>query len=184
MWITTGSNLEELVVSLNRHPSPSDTPGSVAAEEGHKFILIANEAIQARLAALRAIEKAEGGEERYLEHLAETQKLSTVTIEAVIRTGELLAEPRKVPIREPSVGSGSFRGSEPSLPPTIDKKRSYMYQTLKKHEDKVRELVEEALKGEGIPMWRAILAKLLKKTPKDPVDLPDGVFDVIVVDPP
>jgi len=151
------------------------------AEEGHKFIEIADEAIQARLAALRAIQKAEGSEKRYLEHLAETQRLSVVTIEAVIRTGELLAADEH---RGGKSDRSSRGGSSNPLPEDIDKKRSYMYQALKKNEDKVRMLVNDALAGEGIPMWRAILAKILKKKREEPADLPEGIFDVIMADPP
>ncbi len=57
-------------------------------------------------------------------------------------TGKLLAGLDKKP------SYTGFQERNPVLPPNIDMKRSYMYQTLKKNETEVRELAQKALEGE------------------------------------
>jgi len=107
--------------------------------------------------------KAWGGEKkkRYWERLREKRRNYPwlPSREAVIRTGELLADLDRKYVGSQNgtkeIGYSNPPKQEPSLPRNIDKKRSYMYRMLKNNEVEVRELVKKALEGEGIPMGRA-----------------------------
>jgi hypothetical protein len=52
------------------------------------------------------------------------------TVEAESRLGELLENTSKVPLREPSKGKDSLKGSKPSLPSGLDKKQSHYAQEI------------------------------------------------------
>ena len=68
--------------------------------------------------------------------------MAKLVIDATVKVGELLDDL-----------SGSTAGTTIVLPENISKKISHYYQTLFKESEKVDEIVDKILTGEGIPMW-------------------------------
>lgn len=157
-------------------------------EKLHKFILIGSEKLKAHKAKIRAIEKAN---ESYLAKeaaLEDAQDLAEILLEAEKKLGEMLKE------IEPTFHQrkdGIIIG-EKTLPDGITWKESHVAQTIAKNPDVVKRASREAREEKKIPTIDFVYREIKRQEAREKQNklkqikppLPEGKYDVIVIDPP
>jgi len=153
------------------------------------FVIVSNEAVQSFKAKLKACDKAELAKEARDQTLRDGRKVSRLHLEAESRLGELLSN------KQPSFSQGKdgkIKG-EKTLPDGINWKESHYAQEIYKHPELVKRVFNEKLND--IPSRHDVL-KAIKETKREAkiqaqkqeiqegLKQPDGLFDIIVIDPP
>jgi len=190
---------EAIVLSKRQLPATVD--------ELADFVIVGNEAIQGFKAKLRACTKSERAHQARKQALNDGRKISRLVIDAEIRLGELLEQ---IPRNIESSGRGTIV-THKSLPIGINKKESFIAQTIARNPDVVEEVFQE--KSDDIPTRHDILKKINHKKHQQEIqkksnegktieirdksidlrlgdfrktlkDVPDGSIDLILTDPP
>lgn len=157
-------------------------------EELIDFVIIGNEAVKAWKNKVRAIDKAELATEAHKQALKDGQKMGELVLLAEAKLGELL-----IPLtKNHEATSGSGRSS---LPDGINHKESHYAQEIFRFPNLLHETVREAIDKNDIPTRHDVLKKIKEKKrtikqqlQKEEIEKglqePDGLFDIIVIDPP
>ena len=153
-------------------------------EELIDFVIVGNEAIQSFKAKLRACDKADVAFEAKEQALRDGRKISRLVVDAETRLGELL---------EPLANPTASRAGRRQLPEGITHKESHYAQEIYRNPDIVEEIF--TTKTNDIPTRHDILKAIKHKKREEKqqqqkeqilqgIDKPDGLYDIIVVDPP
>jgi len=156
-------------------------------EELIDFVIVSNEAVQSFKAKLKACDKAELAKEARDQTLRDGRQLSRLHLEAESKLGELLKDMDDFH----SSGRGTMKRKE--LPNGINKKESHYAQEISKHPEIVEEIF--AKKQNDIPTRHDVLKKIKEKKREAKkeqqrkeiekgIEEPDGLYDIIVIDPP
>ncbi len=155
---------------------PESLPDTI--DKLQNFILIGKQRLIACKAEIKAIEDINLGKAVKDQKLHETQDLAIVLLSAEAKLGELLKGSSK----------GTFKkGGEHSLPDGITKKQSFYAQQLATNPKAIEETIDDAIEKEKIPFRSGVLKMIYrdKKTElQSSVDLPQGEYRTIIVDPP
>jgi len=159
-------------------------------EELIDFVIVGNEAIQSFKAKLKACNKADLAFEAKEQALRDGRKISRLVLDAETRLGELLSKNPRVYVGSPKVTDNA---QLKSLPVGINKKESHYAQEIYKHPEIVEEVFTK--KQNDIPTRHDILKAIKhkkveekiekqKEEIKQGIEQPDGLYDLIVIDPP
>ena len=159
-------------------------------EDLTKFVLIGREQLVAVTAAIRAIDKIGVAKDVREQKLEEGQMLGGALLDAESRIGEILKENPPTSVRDEA---GKLRGKT-TLPEGISWNLSSHCQQLAEHPDIIEQVKAEAAENEDIPTRSEVLRKIKENKRKESIDeqkqnigklkAVEGVFDVIVIDPP
>ena len=156
-------------------------------EELVDFVIVGNEAIKSWKNKVRAIDKVNIANEAYKQSLHDGQCMGELVLLAEAKLGELLSN--QVPLREPG---GTFGNT---LPSSINKKESHYAQEIYKHPNIMHQIIAETIDKNDIPTRHDVL-KAIKENKREAkieaqkqeiqqgLEQPDGLFDIIVIDPP
>jgi N6-adenosine-specific RNA methylase IME4 len=156
-------------------------------EELIDFVIVGNEAVQSFKAKLRACNKSENAKVARDQALQDGRKVSHLVLEAEARLGELLEQ---IPISE--IRASSARGTC-SLPIGINKKESHYAQEIYRNPQIVDQIWND--KKNDIPTRHDVLKAIKHKKREQKIqeqkeeiikgiEKPDGLYDIIAVDPP
>jgi len=158
-------------------------------EELIDFEIVTSGAIQSFKAKLRACSKSDAAKQFVDITLRDGRRVSRLNIEANARLGELLEKRGATYIKG---DGGSFEGTS-ALPVGVDKKQSHYAQEIYKHPELVETVFNTKLND--IPTKHDIL-KAIKENKREAkiqaqkqeiqqgLEQPEGLFDIIVIDPP
>jgi len=144
------------------------------------FVIVGNEAIQSFKSKLRACDKSETAKFARDQALKDGRKVSRL-LEQI---------PNQEPIR---TAEGSFKGTLGKLPVGINKKESFYAQEIHRNPEIVQQIWNE--KQNDIPTRHDVL-KAIKENKREEkikkqkeeiikgIKKPDGLYDIIVIDPP
>jgi len=152
--------------------------------ELQKFILVGEGAISSYKAKLKTLEKAEFAESVRKQTLKDGQKCSEAVLLATARLGELID--KLCP---------STAGRTKVLPEGINHKQSHYAQEIHRHRDIMHNVIAKAIDKEDIPTRHDVLKAIKhlkreehieeqKKEIEKGIEDPEGLFDIIVIDPP
>lgn len=156
------------------------------AEKLNQFIIIGKERLNAQKAKIRAIEKTGMAIEAKKAALEDAQDMADILLDAEVKLGKML---------EAIPPQSSQAGRLPTLPPDITYKQSHKAQTLSRNADIVEQVKSEA-RDKGVIPTADHVYKLAQKIKREcdikkttdkierGIDLPEGKFEVIVIDPP
>jgi len=166
-------------------------------EELQKFIQVGESlvAFYEKWLYFQKITNTKEGREFHQKILAEGQEIGETTLWALARLGELLEnQPGKEPVlsdgsQPGTIRRGRYRGSKSLLRPKgLTKKFAFETRTIFRHKSLIPTIVAEAKKTENIPTRNDLLAWIKNFSyyvnPIESPVTPEGLFDVIVVDPP
>ena len=170
-------------------------------EDLSKFVLIGRDKLQAVRAEISAIQKLGLAKEVYEQKKAEAQEIAETVTLAEMRTGELL---RAIP-----TASGARTDiqpsptSEPRLKPKaevikelgFERHQAQRMEQLAENPEIVKEAIQEARDNDDIVSRAFVLGKIKQAKREEHiqkqveeiekgVETPDGLFDVIAIDPP
>ena len=165
------------------------------ANELHKFILVGKEQLKAHNAKIRAIDKISESREAKKAALEDGQAIAEVLLQAEAKFGELLAaiEPVYEKPKLGSLGGTQLQAThQPSLPPSVTKKESHKAQTIAKNPAIVERVVQQAVMEGRLPTSEEVYRQIKRMeavakqeaTAENIIRRPDGLYDVIVIDPP
>lgn len=162
----------------------------VKLEDLTKFVLIGREKLVAVKAAIRAIDKIGVAKEVREQKLEEGQMLGGALLDAEARMGEILKENPPTSMRDEA---GQLRGKA-TLPEGISWNLSSQCQQLAEYPDVIEQVKAKATENEDIPTRSEVLRKIKEKKREESIVEQkgnirklkpiEGVFDVIVIDPP
>jgi len=158
-------------------------------EELIDFVIVGNEAIKAWKNKIRAIDKASIANEAHKQSLHDGQKMGELVLLAEAKLGELLLT---LPDFDSS-GRGTMKRKD--LPSGVNKKESHYAQEIYRFPNLLHETVAEAIDKNDIPTRHEVLKKIREKKREVKIEIqkqeiqeglekPEGLFDIIVVDPP
>jgi hypothetical protein len=122
-------------------------------EDLHKFVLVGREKLQAQMALIRAIDKAEVAKEVRDAALLDAQNMAEAVLRAEVKMGEIL---KTIPQKYESSGRGRI-DKQKKLPEGITYKQSHYAQTLASHPHAIDQALEQAKKREEVPTRAAVL---------------------------
>lgn len=150
-----------------------------------KFVLIGREKLTAVRAHIRAIDKLGLAKEVREQKQGEAQMLAGALLDAEAKLGEIL---RDIPLKGKTTGLG---GRTSTLPYGITKFQSSQFQTLAANWDIIEQVKAEAEENEDLPTRTEVLKRVKEKEReeskskvKPALPLPEGKYNVIVIDPP
>lgn len=173
-------------------------------EDLSRFVLVGREKLVAVRAEIRAIEKVGLAKEVREQKLSEAQAISEAVLDAEVRIGELM---QSVP-KSDNGGANQYRAkstvvskkqkpkSEAIREAGFTQKQAERFQQLASHPEAVAEAKAEARKNDDIVSRSAVLSKIkqakreaeiqrqVEELEQHTPEVPDGLFDVIVMDPP
>lgn len=177
-------------------------------EDLSKFVLIGREKLCAVRAEIRAIEKVGLAQAVREQKLKEAQAISEAVLDAEVRIGELMREVPKTTNNNPN-GKNQYGGGQSDSGVVLTKTKSEVireagftpkqverFQTLANHPEVVARAKAEAKANDDIVSRSAVLNMIKKEKRKNDIqrqveeieqktfDNPEGLFNVIVVDPP
>jgi len=157
-------------------------------DEIHEFILIGKEVLVAQKAKIRALDKIGATQSAKKAALSDTQDIAEILLDVEVKLGGMLSS---IPDKKASSGRGTR-----SLPEGINKKESHYAQQMFNNVEVV-ERVKAAAKEEGsIATEKEVLREIKKQDRQNEITqqrknieegniiLPEGKFEVIVIDPP
>ena len=152
-------------------------------EKLNEFILIGKEKIKVHQAKIRAITLVGMAETARRAAIEDGQDIAAVVIRAEARLGELLqATPRSYPLGSP--------GQTKTLPTGISKRTSHQAQTIAANPEKVEQIISDSRGTDKLPTPDMVY-KLVKfdeakarNDAKRTAVMPEGIFNVILCDPP
>lgn len=196
--------MSELIVS-----SENRLPATI--EEIIKFALFGPDKLDSVRAELRAIKKVGLAHEVYEQKLQEAQEIAEVVLDSQAKLGELMREVPKAQGRRtdvtpiPNVGDKSKTKTEAiaemlGMDAVKDKKKVEhtieRFETLANHPEVVEQVKAEARERKELATRSDVLAKIkneqrkemiqrqVEEIEKGNIEKPDGLFDVIAIDPP
>lgn len=170
-------------------------------EDLSKFVLIGRDKLQAVRAEISAIQKLGLAKEVYEQKKAEAQEIAETVTLAEMRTGELL---RQIP----KAGQNQYTkmqndtGVEKQKPKSetikelgFTQKQAERMQTLAENPEIVKQAIQEARENDDVVSRAFVLGKIKQAKREEHiqkqveeiekgVETPDGLFDVIAIDPP
>lgn len=176
-------------------------------EDVSSFVIVAREKLKSIRAEMSAIKRLGLANEVYEQKKREAQELSELSIRAELKLGEIIASiPTAQGIRKDLTSSSQAEQvtKEQSLN-KIDMKRNRAYELEKisRNPEIVEKSIDEARENDDIVSRSLVLAKIKEKAQQEkteamkadiqrqrdeieqqPMVEPDGLFDVIVIDPP
>lgn len=188
--------MSELIVSReNKLPS--------TIEDLSKFVLVGREKLVAVRAEIRAIEKVGLAQEVRTQKLAEAQDIAEAVLDAEVRIGELMREVPKEPGRRNDIKpvDSVVHRLHQTRAEVIEKagftpKQVQRFETLAAHPEVVEQVKAEARESEEVVTRSAVLGRIkneqrkemiqrqVEEIEKGNIEKPDGLFDVIAIDPP
>lgn len=192
--------MSELIVSSeNRLPS--------TIEDLSKFVLVGREKLVAVRAEIRAIEKVGLAQEVRTQKLAEAQDIAEAVLDAEVKIGELMA---KVPKATKGTGSNQYAKKAENdnavdfckskadiiREAGLEQKQVERFQVLAEHPEIVEQAKAKARESQEVVTRSDVLSKIKKEQRKEliqrqveeiekgNIEKPDGLFDVITIDPP
>ena len=186
--------MSELIVSRE-----NKLPATI--EDLSKFVLVGREKLVAVRAEIRAIEKVGLAQEVRTQKLAEAQDIAEAVLDAEVRIGELMsATPKAVNqyARDSGVTSKTEALKQAGFIGTDEKIRqmAHRFETLAAHPEIVEQAKAEARESQEVVTRSDVLSKIKKEQRKEliqrqveeiekgNIQKPDGLFDVIAIDPP
>lgn len=185
----------------------SNIPANI--EDLAKFVLIGRDKLQSVRAEISAISKLGLAKEVYEQKKAEAQEIAETVTLAEMRTGELL---KAIPKATKGTGANQYKEKrsaeidtnvEFSKPKSetikelgFTQKQAERMQTLAEHPEIVKEAIQEARDNDDIVSRAFVLGKIKQVKRKENIqkqvediensvmDKPNGLFDVIAIDPP
>lgn len=172
-----------------------------------KFVLVGREKLVAVRAEIRAIEKVGLAQEVRTQKLAEAQDIAEAVLDAEVKIGELMA---KVPKATKGTGSNQY-AKKAEIDNAVDfckskadiireagleQKQVERFQVLAEHPEIVEQAKAEARESQEVVTRSDVLSKIKKEQRKEliqrqveeiekgNIEKPDGLFDVIAIDPP
>lgn len=178
----------------------SNIPANI--EDLAKFVLIGRDKLQSVRAEISAISKLGLAKEVYEQKKAEAQEIAETVTLAEMRTGELLkAIPKAKENQYTKVQIDTGVEKQKPKSETIKElgftqKQAERMQTLAEHPEIVKEAIQEARDNDDIVSRAFVLGKIKQVKRKENIqkqvediensvmDKPNGLFDVIAIDPP
>lgn len=172
-----------------------------------KFVLVGREKLVAVRAEIRAIEKVGLAQEVRTQKLAEAQDIAEAVLDAEVKIGELMA---KVPKATKGTGSNQYAKKAENdnavdfckskadiiREAGLEQKQVERFQVLAEHPEIVEQAKAEARESQEVVTRSDVLSKIKKEQRKEliqrqveeiekgNIEKPDGLFDVIAIDPP
>lgn len=184
--------MAELEVIQNTLP---DTLGELS-----KFVLIGRDKLQAVRAEISAIQKLGLAKEVYEQKKSEAQEIAETVTLAEMRTGELLRQIPKATTNHKRLESNTDvtflkTKEETTKELGFSKMQVSRMQTLAENPEIVKEAIQEARDNDDIVSRAFVLGKIKQAKREEHiqkqveeiekgVETPDGLFDVIAIDPP
>ena len=170
-------------------------------EDLSKFVLVGREKLVAVRAEIRAIEKVGLAQEVRTQKLAEAQDIAEAVLDAEVRIGELMSKVPKNQVGRPSKNIDNVVDNLPTKAEVIKKagleqKQVERFQVLAEHPEIVEQAKAEARESQEVVTRSDVLNKIKKEQRKEMIqrqveeiekgniEKPDGLFDVIAIDPP
>ena len=165
-------------------------------EDLSKFVLVGREKLTAVRAELRAIQKIQIADGVHKQKLAEAQGIAEIVLDAEIKVGELTSKMEKAVNQYSAKDSGVHSKSKQLEEIGITEKQKQRYETLTKFPEIVEQAKEEARKNGDIISRSFVLGKIkqaerekelekqIEHIEKGNIEKPDGLYDVIAMDPP
>lgn len=176
-------------------------------EDLSKFVLVGREKLVAVRAEIRAIEKVGLAQEVRTQKLAEAQDIAEAVLDAEVKIGELMA---KVPKATKGTGSNQYAKKAENdnavdfckskadiiREAGLEQKQVERFQVLAEHPEIVEQAKAEARESQEVVTRSDVLSKIKKEQRKEliqrqveeiekgNIEKPDGLFDVIAIDPP
>lgn len=188
--------MSELIVSRE-----NKLPATI--EDLSKFVLVGREKLVAVRAEIRAIEKVGLAQEVRTQKLAEAQDIAEAVLDAEVRIGELMREVPKATKGNQYTGKMVVDNGVHNQTKTevIEKagftpKQVQRFETLAAHPEVVEQVKAEARESEEVVTRSAVLGRIkneqrkemiqrqVEEIEKGNIEKPDGLFDVIAIDPP
>jgi len=157
-------------------------------EELIDFVIVGNEAVKSWKNKLKAIDKANIANDAYKQTLVDGQKMGELVLLAEAKLGELLV-PKLSEMR-----ASSAKGTC-SLPVGVTKKESHYAQEIHRNPEIVHNVIAKAIDKNDIATRHEVLKKIREKKREVKIEIQkeeikqgleqlEGLFDIIVVDPP
>jgi len=157
-------------------------------EELIDFVIIGNEAVKSWKNKVRAIDKADIAHGAYKQSLRDGQKMGELVLLAEAKLGELLS---RVPPQERGE-DGKF---EDKLPDGINRKESHYAQEIYRNPAIMHRIIAETIDKNDIPTRHDVLKAIREDKREAQIQAqkqeimqglkqPEGLFDIIVIDPP
>ena len=172
-----------------------------------KFVLVGREKLVAVRAEIRAIDKVGLAQEVRTQKLAEAQDIAEAVLDAEVKIGELMA---KVPKATKGTGSNQYAKKAENdnavdfckskadiiREAGLEQKQVERFQVLAEHPEIVEQAKAEARESQEVVTRSDVLSKIKKEQRKEliqrqveeiekgNIEKPDGLFDVIAIDPP
>ena len=151
------------------------------------FVIIGNEAIKAWKNKVRALDKVELANDAHKQSLHDGQRMGELVLLAEAKLGELLS---KIDKSESYTGFGKRNSVLP-----VDKRESHYAQEIYRHPTIMHTVIAETIDKQDIPTRHDVL-KAIKENKREVkiqaqkqeiqqgLEQPEGLFDIIVIDPP
>lgn len=174
--------MKDLIIKENHLPA--------TIKELNQFVLVQAEKLKhyrAKLQTINRLELADGVRKQTLE---DGHKIGSALLWAEAKLGELLQETPKKGNTLTTIG-----GRKGTLPPGMSHNRSSRLQQLAANQDLIEEVLEEAKNNEDLPTRSEVLRKAKERERDQEISKQkqeikkglrsiDGLFDIIVIDPP
>jgi N6-adenosine-specific RNA methylase IME4 len=185
--------MSELIVSRE-----NKLPATI--EDLSKFVLVGREKLVAVRAEIRAIEKVGLAQEVRTQKLAEAQDIAEAVLDAEVRIGELMREVPKAQGTRTDIEL--CNNADKKFKAEVIKESGFTpmqvsrFETLAAHPEVVEQVKAEARESEEVVTRSAVLGRIkneqrkemiqrqVEEIEKGNIEKPDGLFDVIAIDPP
>ena len=174
-----------------------------AVEDVASFAIIAQEKLKSVRAEISAIQRLGLAQDVLQQKIQEAQQIAEVKTRAEMRLGELTAAMPKAKGGKPyqtsyssSRETSKTTKQEALAKVNISKQKASQYELMAAHPDVVEQAIAEARENDDIVSRSAVLNKIkqakreaeiqrqVEELEQRALEVPDGLFDVIVMDPP
>ena len=150
-----------------------------------KFVLIGREKLVAIKAHIRAIDKLGLAKDVRDQKKEEATMLAGALLDAEVKMGELIKD---MPKENSYKGLPNSGGRKPMLPEGISHNQSSKFQSMASYPAIVEQVKAEAIENDDLPTRTEVLKRIKEKERESEIkptsSLPEGKYDVIVIDPP